>query len=67
MERERAEVVWEFLTLSQRIALKNSLSQDFHFKPESRWSELSPGQQQSLLRIDWEFTLGKKFPQLNQK
>lgn len=67
MDRIRGEVIWETLSYSQRIALKNSLTSDYHFDPKERWSRLTPCQQAALLKIDWEFTLGVRFPQLNSK
>lgn len=69
MDALRAEVIWEILDYSQRVSITNTLyiTEFRNGMAKCRWSELSAREREALLKIDWEFTLGKRFPQLNSK
>lgn len=59
---ERYEVIWNSLRSIQKHALANATRGPFA-KVDVSWRELKVHEQEALLRLDFEFMLGQKFPQ----
>jgi hypothetical protein len=69
MDKLHAEVIWEAITYAQRIAITNSLyiTEFRNGMAQGSWKSLSKSEQEALLKLDWEFILGKNFPQVKSK
>lgn len=63
MNRDRAETLWGGISSTQRICLNQSLNNDFPSDLwRKHWSDLKEHEKEALLRIDWDVTLGVRFP-----
>ena len=63
MNRDRAETLWGGLSSTQRIALNRMLDDTFSTEIwRKHWSDLKEHEKEALLRLDWDISLGVRFP-----